>query len=65
MRDIGFSHSLWKITVFHDPSCLSLFMFLITFLLDTEMEKTLLSMGEIIDFCSVRATMKTEDHSAL
>lgn len=40
--------------------------FLIALLLDTDMEKTLLSMlEEIIDFCSVRATIKTEDHSIL
>lgn len=62
---------LWgarKITVFQNPSCFfpSLSVFLITCLLDTDMEKTLLSMlGEIIDFCSVRATIKTEDHSTL
>lgn len=48
--------------VFHIPfNFSSLSVFLITFLLDTDMEKTLLSMlGEIIDFCSMRATIKTK-----
>lgn len=40
---------------------ISLFVLLIAFLPDTDMEKTLLSMlGEIIDCCSMRATIKTK-----
>lgn len=64
-----FFYFKWKKQFFHNPCNVLLFslrFFLIAVLLDTDMEKTLLSMlEEIIDFCSVRATIKTEDHSVL
>ena len=59
-----FQFSILLVTPCFFPS-LSVRLCLITSLLDTDMGKFLSMLGEIIDFCSVRATIKTEDHSVL